>query len=140
MQSTATTRSNPWDEAKKRKVHRGNGAYPIADLEPGVKFFVLMLEQLGAATFNSCEGHPHGFYVSFRCSYATALSISNCGYFTVSIVCPDMWAIRVSEHLITSARVKAQLLREAATRWEEKLGKLKLPQESGESSMTFSKT
>ena len=137
--STTTSQSNPWDEAKKRKVLRGNGDYPIADLEPGVKFFVLMLEQLGATTIHSCEGHPHGFYVSFRCSYATALSIQKAGFFGVSILWADTWKINPCERLITSARTKAQYLRQAATHWEERLGKLQLPQGSGESSKTFTK-
>jgi hypothetical protein len=33
------------------------------ELEPGVKFFVLMLEKLGCKTYASCEGHPNGFYI-----------------------------------------------------------------------------
>jgi len=134
--SNTTILSNPWDCAKNIKVYRGGNGYPVADLEGGVKFFVLMLEQIGATTIHSCEGHPRGFYVSFRCSYDTALSISSCGYFNVAIVQANTWTIRLAERLVTSARVKAQYLSEAARSWEEKLGKLKLPHEVGEPTKT----
>lgn|SRR5581483_4447915 len=62
--SKSTTSPNPWDAARKIKVLRCAPGYPLADLEPGVKFFVLMLERLGAQTLYSCEGHPRGFYVT----------------------------------------------------------------------------
>ncbi len=39
---------NPWDLARKIEVIRGNDLYPPEALDPGVRFFVLMLEQ-GAA-------------------------------------------------------------------------------------------
>lgn len=49
-------------------VVRGNAEfkYRPTDVDPGVKFFVLLLEKLGAETLFSCEGHPFGFYVMFR--------------------------------------------------------------------------
>jgi hypothetical protein len=125
--TNATCRLNPWDAAKKIKVLRRAAPYPLADLEPGVKFFVLMLEQLGAATLYSCEGHPRGFYVRFSCSYETALRISACGYFAVEICGSNIWTMRISEsQRVQSQRRKAQLLRRAATAWESKLGKLKV--------------
>jgi hypothetical protein len=58
---------NPWDAAKSVPVIRGH-----YDLEAGVKFFVLMLEKLGAVTEFSCEGHPHGFYITFEAPYELA--------------------------------------------------------------------
>jgi len=123
-----TTTPNPWDRAKKIKVLRSAPGYPLADLEPGVKFFVLMLEQLGATTLYSCEGHPRGFYVMFTAPYETALHVSACGYFTVEICRHVMWTMRLSERQrIHSHRRKAQLLRRAATEWEYQLGKLKVP-------------
>src|SRR5277367_5134248 len=110
------TRLNPWDAAKKFRVLRSAPGYPMKDLEPGVKFFVLMLEQLGATTHYSCEGHPQGFYITFSCPYETALRIRECGYFRVEIVRPDTWAIRVRDcPRIKSPQEKARLLRWAAT-------------------------
>lgn len=120
-------RLNPWDAAKKIKVFRSSPGYPLADLEPGVKFFVLMLEQLGATTHYSCEGHPRGFYVMFTASYETALRVSACGFFTVEVCRHVVWTMRLSERQrIRSPRRKARLLRRAATNWEDELGKLKL--------------
>lgn len=55
--------ANVWEEAKVISVKRGNRLYPVAELEPGVKFFVLMLEKLGGCPLFSCEGHPYGFYI-----------------------------------------------------------------------------
>lgn len=117
---------NPWDAAKKIKVLRSSPGYPLADLEPGVKFFVLMLEQLGAETHYSCEGHPKGFYVMFTAPYETALLASGCGFFTMEVCRRALWTMRISERVpIQSQRRKAQFLRRAATNWEFVLGKLK---------------
>lgn len=127
MTNSADTAPNPWDKAKKIKVLRSAPGYRLADLEPGVKFFVLMLEQLGATTLYSCEGHPRGFYVMFTAPYETALHVSACGYFSVEICRHVMWTMRISERQqIHSQRRKAQLLRRAAINWEDQLGKLKL--------------
>src|SRR5947209_7096840 len=70
---------NPWRAAMTRPVVRGFDLYEPADLEAGVKFFVLMLEQLGCRTFYSCEGHPCGFYVTFEAPLRTAQAIQGCG-------------------------------------------------------------
>jgi len=128
MKKSTTTPANPWDAAKKFKVFRSGGGYPPADLEPGVKFFVLMLEQLGATTLYSCEGHPQGFYVMFKCPYETALRVSKCGFFTVEVCGPERWMMRVSERQrVHSQKRKFQLLRRAAMHWQHELGKLKVP-------------
>jgi hypothetical protein len=78
-------RKNPWDAAKSRTVIRGNHLYDPGPIEPGVKFFVLMLEQLGCTTVWSCEGHPAGFHITFRGPPEIARAIVMCGYFAVAI-------------------------------------------------------
>lgn len=116
---------NPWDAAKEIEVLRASGAYPLADLEPGVKFFVLMLEQLGATTLYSCEGHPEGFYIVFFAPYEIALRISNCGYFTVEIESSGTWSIRIPEASEPRSEAdKAELLRRAARNWQHQFGPL----------------
>ena len=76
---------NPWDLARKIEVIRGNDLYPPKALDPGVRFFVLMLEQLGCKTFFSCEGHPAGFYITFNGRIAIARRIVQCGFMTVTV-------------------------------------------------------
>lgn len=76
---------NPWDLARKIEVIRGNYLYPPKALDPGVRFFVLMLEQLGCKTFYSCEGHPTGFYITFNGRIAIARRIVGCGFMTVTV-------------------------------------------------------
>lgn len=77
----------PWDAAARAPLKR---AVPFGKrheflLEPGVRFFILALEALGARTFFSCEGHPDGFYVVFVASYKLAREIHAAGFGTVSI-------------------------------------------------------
>lgn len=79
----ATT--SPWDEAKAFPVIRGNHIYEAGPLEDGVKFFVLMLEQLGCTPMFSCEGHPEGFGISFVGPEKIARTIARCGWFTVEL-------------------------------------------------------
>jgi hypothetical protein len=122
-----TNRPNPWDTAKNLEVLRHAPGYPLGDLEPGVKYFVLMLEQLGATTLYSCEGHPREFYVKFSCPYETALRVKACGFFAVEICQADIWIMRISDaQRILSRRKKAQLLRWAAASWERELGALRV--------------
>jgi hypothetical protein len=122
---------NPWDAAKQREVIRssppycGMILYPPADLEPGVKYFVLMLEQLGAVTTYSCEGHPNGFYISFIASHKLARRIAKAGFFTVEIDKGNHngWDLRLRK--MSSERKKHQCLRWAAAAWDNHLGPLK---------------
>lgn len=127
MKTTSLNILNPWDAAKKIKVFRCAPGYPLADLEPGVKFFVLMLEQIGVRTLYSCEGHPGGFYIKFSAAYETALRVARCGFFVVQL-CPkpNCWVIRPSES-VKSYRKRAQVLRWAADSWEYNLGRFKMP-------------
>jgi hypothetical protein len=83
---TIKRKVNPWDAAKSIPVIRGNFTYDPVDLEPGVKFFVLMLERLGCETVFSCEGHPDGFYIVFRGTEARARDIAGCRFFDVRVV------------------------------------------------------
>ncbi len=54
-------------------------------MEPGVKFFILMLEQLGCRTEWSCEGHPGGFDIVFYGPERVARAIEALGTFSVSL-------------------------------------------------------
>lgn len=111
------TRSNVWDDAAALKVWRGG-----EKLDPGVNYFVLMLDQLGLPTRFSCEGHPGGFYVSFQASYDQALGIHQAGFFTVEIEGEDYWSIRMGVEHNPAQHVDA--LRWAAEAWEKHLGPL----------------
>jgi hypothetical protein len=88
VSATKTTkRRRYWDEAKKIPVIRSNPPdYPLEDLEPGVKLFVLILEKLGCVTTFSCEGHPDGFYICFRTRWSDMASLINdAGFFTIAV-------------------------------------------------------
>jgi len=122
--SLQRTKTNPWEKAKKLALLRGSPIDVYSGLlEPGVNFFVLMLEQLGAVTYFSCEGHPTGFYIMFRASYALAQKIKACGYFRVEIEGKNYWSIRMCECVTETERVT--ILTEAAKSWEKVLGPLR---------------
>lgn len=74
-----------WHRAMCVPVIRGNGQWPETDLEPGVKFFVLALEQLGCTTRFSCEGHPDGFYIVFAGPLPVAQQVAWLGCFSVTL-------------------------------------------------------
>lgn len=114
--------SYAWDRAATTVLTRINGAFGNEEpLDPGVNFFVLALEALGARTRHSCEGHPTGFYVSFVASYELAKEVSAAGYFSVEIIDDNVWAMRKTgtENGIPnySEADKAQTLRWAAQAW-----------------------
>jgi hypothetical protein len=112
---------NPWRRAQKFAVIRQSpcGIY-TGEIEPGVNFFVLALEHLGAIPHYSCEGHPTGFYVMFQASYVLAQKIQACGYFRVEIEGKNYWSIRMRECVTETDRVA--ILTGAAKRWAEVLG------------------
>jgi hypothetical protein len=134
---------NPWDEAKKRRVVRGYRGYAPADLEPGVKFFVLMLEKVGCRTFFSCEGHPGGFYIVFGAALKLAQQIEGCGYFTVALSRLEhlpptrgaYWRLSLQGNETSkystghawTVRERNACLRGAAERWVEAFGELGSP-------------
>src|SRR5688500_17151144 len=94
-------KKNPWEAAHRPLLIRRDGHTGTeVPLEPGVNFFVLMLEQLGATTRFSCEGHPDGFYIMFDCSPDLVRSITRAGFFTVEVGEGDAdYTMRISEHL-----------------------------------------
>lgn len=120
------TPKSPWDKARKLVLHRHSpcGIY-TEPLERGVNYFVLMLEQLGATTEYSCEGHahcPNNFYVVFNAPLCTAVKIQACGFFTVELEGDNRWSIRT--RIIPDDKTRRQVLRWAAAQWERHLGPL----------------
>lgn len=115
------TKPSVWDRAAGLEVFRGG-----EKLDPGANYFVLMFDQMGLPTTFSCEGHPHGFYVTFVAPYAKALKIANVGYFSVGIERSsggDYWSLR--QHAPTkSERQLVDGFRWAADAWEKALGPL----------------
>lgn len=109
-----------WDRARKLKLHRVSPCRIYNEvIDQGVNYFVLMLEQLGAVTHYSCEGHPNGFYVLFEAPQEIAVKIHACGYFTVELEGENTWSIRKQ---FEDDKQRRQVLRWAAEAWEKKLG------------------
>lgn len=118
-------KTHVWDAAAKLDVYRQPPQptfYAVEKLEPGVNYFVLMLEQLGAIPHFSCEGHPNSFYVVFEAPMSLAEKIRACGYFTIELEGPCRWSLRINRDVTESER--KMILRAAAAAWEEKLGPL----------------
>lgn len=113
------TKRNVWDDAADLEVWRSG-----EKLDPGVNYFVLMLDQMELPTFYSCEGHPEGFYVIFAAPYEAALEIQRAGFFTVEIEGEDHWSIR--KHMQVDEPQHVDSLRWAAEAWEKRLGPLDL--------------
>lgn len=116
--------THPWDKAAAQRLQRNSiqdGA--LEALDPGVNFFVLALEMLGARPKFSCEGHPCGFYVAFDAPYELALEIKSAGFFKVEIEGSGYWSIRKTFGEIIDGRFtqakKAQVLADAqeGLRW-----------------------
>jgi hypothetical protein len=119
MRKGLHTKKNVWDEAAAIKIYRGGEL-----LDPGVNYFVLMLDQLGLPTHYSCEGHPDGFYVTFNASYEQALQLKSGGYFSVEIEGEDYWSMRQNFRHKDALREKVDGMRWAAAAWETKFGPL----------------
>jgi len=123
---------NPWDAARRQLLIRHDAETgEDVPLERGVNFFVLMLEQLGATTHFSCEGHPEAFYVVFESSPELARAITHAGSFTVEIWDGEAnYALRISEHLFAqylgpwTNQTREEHLRHAAENWVERFGPL----------------
>lgn len=116
-----------FEAAKQISVCRGDpiGIYPKEDLEPGVKYFVLMLEQLDATTFFSCEGHPDGFYVVFTAPYSIALAVQACGFFNVEISDVNTWRLALGNYRKWTEQEKEDTLILAVQSWEQSFGPLR---------------
>jgi hypothetical protein len=120
--------TNPWDAARRRKVVRGNHGMAPSPLEPGVKFFVLMLEQLGCMTQWSCEGHPKNFYISFTGPERIAREIAAVGLFAVEVSNPG-YRLHLAYHELGygarwTTRLHNRMLRHAAELWSARFGAL----------------
>lgn len=120
-----TKKQTVWDRAAKLELWRSSPCLwptPPEKLEPGVNYFVAMLEQLGAKTTFSCEGHPGGFYITFAVPYSKAIKIKECGFFAVEVEGDGYWSIRVNREQSEKGRIDC--LRWAAEAWEKRLGPL----------------
>lgn len=115
--------SNIWDKACRLILERSspNGLY-AGPIERGVNYFVLMLEQLGATTYYSCEGHPNGFYIVFKAPLKIARNLAACGYFSIEITGDGLW--RLSMRPVDTHAERRQILRWAAASWEKRFGPL----------------
>ncbi len=113
------TTSNVWDDAADLNVWRGG-----EKLDPGVNYFVLMLDQMGLPTSYSCEGHPDGFYITFHGPYQAALDIHAVGFFSVQVESEEYWSLR--RHIVHTPKETLDAFRWAAKAWEEQLGPLDL--------------
>lgn len=121
MRKGLYTEKNVWDKAAAIKIYRGGEL-----LDPGVNYFVLMLDQLGLPTQYSCEGHPDGFYITFNASYEQALELKKIGYFSVEIEDEDYWSLRQHFRNKDAPREKVDGMRWATEAWEKLLGPLHL--------------
>lgn len=124
---TKKKKPHVWDIANKLYVYRRPPTasfYSVERIDPGVNYFVLMLEQLGATPLFSCEGHPHGFYVLFECPQKLAEKIYACGFFTVELEGHNRWSIRT--RIVDSDADRKKILRWAADTWDRNLGPLDL--------------
>jgi len=114
--------NTPWDKAKKLKWVGGLDLNQ-AKVDPGARYFVAMLHQLGFQTWFSCEGHPNGFYIVFTGPYRKALRLANAGYFSVEIEGASRWSLRFNRKVTNRERISC--LRWASQSWEDNWGKLK---------------
>ena len=120
--------NHPWDAACKLELYRAPpnpGATPVL-LDRGVNFFILILEELGAVTHWSCDGHgnPDYFYIVFEAPYKLALKIQSAGFFDVQIERHNVWSLRFNWVLRsrTSSYKLTRALRAAANAWIRTFG------------------
>lgn len=112
---------NTWRQAAALKLYRESYMFnQMEALDPGVNFFVLMLEKLGAKTAFSCEGHPNNFYVTFFAPMSVAHSILRCGFFSVELEGSNYWSIRINRSINEQERIK--VLTWAAEAWKKEFG------------------
>jgi len=125
--SAATSEKNIWDIACRLELDRTSPCKTYTGpIDPGVNYFVLMLEQLGAKTSYSCEGHqpnyskePFSFYISFSAPLRVALMVRECGFFAVELEGKNLWSLRRTFNDIAA---KETCFRLAADCWENCLG------------------
>lgn len=119
--------NHAWDKAAATVLQRRSGTKcDLENIDPGVNFFVLALEALGAKPKYSCEGHPRSFYICFQADYELALEIRSAGYFTVEAEGRDYWSIRkmAGEYMQNPYTLadRDQTLRWATDAWLSKFG------------------
>jgi hypothetical protein len=116
--ATANQKLHPWLRAAKQELTRVSpltgGLQPV---DPGVNFFILALEALGATTRFSCEGHPTGFYVAFDAPYELAVQIEAAGFFRVEIAGLNYWTIRRAEVNIESGKPYGEADKKRCLKW-----------------------
>lgn len=128
-----------WAQANKLVIHRISpcGTYR-GPIDRGTNYFVLALEQLGATTNYSCEGHPNGFYVVFHAPLHIVAAIKTCGFFTVEfesaierengeISDVSAWSLRINSDVTEDQR--RMVLQSAAQAWTKKFGPIIYSQE-----------
>ena len=116
-----------WKQARRLRLKRTSPCGIYTDtIDPGVNYFVLMLEQLGAVTHYSCEGHPSDFYIMFAAPIELAYKIRQCGFFRVELegkvhsrARPYLWSIRAEYE---EENHKERALGWAATAWTNMFG------------------
>lgn len=115
----------PWDEARKFKLVRHDYRSEGEVIDPGVNFFVLVLEHLGARPQYSCEGHPHGFYIAFHGGHELARRIDMLDdFFSVQMLTrgayrPNFWGIYGANWGYDTERGKRYRLRRIARVWQQ---------------------
>jgi hypothetical protein len=116
-----------WKQARRLKLKRTSPCGIYTDIiDAGVNYFVLRLEQLGAVTHYSCEGHPSGFYILFAAPIEIAEQIRQCGFFSVELegkihsrARPYLWSIRANYE---TEEHKERALGWAAAAWTTSFG------------------
>ena len=117
----AARKITKWSSAAKVEIHRScpfnfyNGP-----LERGVNYFVLALEQLGATTEYSREGHPNGFYIIFNAPQTIAEAVRRCGFFSVELEGEERWSLRINRAITEPER--QSILSYAALAWTKTFG------------------
>ena len=124
MSAANRRQAHVWDLAGSIPISR---ACPMkgqsGPLKPGVKYFVLQLDRLGATTAFSCEGHPDGFYVTYYATERVARKIASCGGFLTEINAHPGWRLSLRRD-VSADKHRVEALRSAAAAWERMLGPL----------------
>ena len=113
----------PWDAARKLSIVRYDYREEGEVIDPGVNFFVLTLEALGARPKYSCEGHPEYFYIMFKAPFRLAQEIARISHdYHVEISSgdyhgPNHWVLRLRD-IGGSESLRVFILRRMARLWQ----------------------
>jgi hypothetical protein len=127
VRDSVRDRVGQWDRSAEKPLFRKHTITgERIELERGVNFFVLALEAAGAQVQYTCEGHPEGFGITFRASYALASRIASAGFFGVRLLRDGRWRIELNEAgytlqtgLAWTISARNEVLRYAADAWTE---------------------